>query len=44
MLGTPTSGFGQTVAAETRTYRDAESHNEVRVNLCFDDRADARTV
>ena len=32
MLGTPTSGFGQTVAAETRTYRDAESHNEVRVN------------
>lgn len=26
MLGTPTSGFGQTVAAETRTYRDAKSN------------------
>ena len=32
MLGTPTSGLGQTVAAETRTYRDAKSHTEVRVN------------
>lgn len=32
MLGTPASGFGRTVAAETRTYRDAKSHNEVRVN------------
>ena len=32
MLGTPTSGFGSTVAAETRTYRDAKSNTEVRVN------------
>jgi Purple acid Phosphatase, N-terminal domain/Calcineurin-like phosphoesterase len=32
MLGTPTSGFGHTVAAETRTYRDARSNIEVRVN------------
>ena len=32
MLGTPTSGFGHTVAAETRTYRDAKSNTEVRVN------------
>jgi len=32
MLGTPTSGFGQTVAAETRTYRDAKSNKEIRVN------------
>ena len=32
MLGTPTSGFGRTVAAETRTYRDAKSNVEVRVN------------
>jgi phosphodiesterase/alkaline phosphatase D-like protein len=32
MLGTPTSGFGRAVAAETRTYRDAKSSNEVRVN------------
>lgn len=32
MLGTPTSGFGRTVAAETRTYRDAKSSTEVRVN------------
>src|ERR1700722_16131964 len=31
-LGTPTSGFGSTVAAETRTYRDAKSGNEIRVN------------
>ncbi len=31
MLGTPASGFGRTVAAETRTYRDAKSNNEVRV-------------
>jgi 3',5'-cyclic AMP phosphodiesterase CpdA len=32
MLGTPASGFGSTVAAETRTYRDAKSNTEVRVN------------
>ncbi|MGZ4563119.1 MAG: purple acid phosphatase family protein [Mycobacterium sp.] len=32
MLGTPASGFGRTVAAETRTYRDAKSNVEVRVN------------
>jgi hypothetical protein len=32
MLGTPTSGFGSVVAAETRTYRDAKSNTEVRVN------------
>ncbi len=32
MLGTVTSGFGRTVAAETRTYRDAKSNTEVRVN------------
>jgi 3',5'-cyclic AMP phosphodiesterase CpdA len=32
MLGTPGSGFGRTVAADTRTYRDAKSNNEVRVN------------
>ncbi|MDT5136222.1 MAG: hypothetical protein QOD58_484 [Mycobacterium sp.] len=32
MLGTPTSGFGSTVTAETRTYRDAKSNTEVRVN------------
>ncbi|EUA32086.1 hypothetical protein I548_0860 [Mycobacterium intracellulare] len=32
LLGTPTSGFGRTVAAETRTYRDAKSGTEVRVN------------
>ncbi|BBX74031.1 metallophosphoesterase family protein [Mycobacterium shinjukuense] len=32
VLGTPTSGFGRTVAAETRTYRDAQSNIEVRVN------------
>ncbi len=32
MLGTPTAGFGRTVAAETRAYRDAKSNNEVRVN------------
>lgn len=32
LLGTPTSGFGHTVAAETRTYRDAKSNSEVRVN------------
>jgi Calcineurin-like phosphoesterase/Purple acid Phosphatase, N-terminal domain len=32
MLGTPASGFGSTVAAETRTYRDAKSGIEVRVN------------
>ncbi|BBZ44728.1 purple acid phosphatase family protein [Mycobacterium parmense] len=32
MLGTPAAGFGRTVAAETRTYRDAKSGTEVRVN------------
>ncbi|WP_421840345.1 purple acid phosphatase family protein [Mycobacterium sp.] len=32
MLGTPNSGFGRVVAAETRTYRDAKSKTEVRVN------------
>jgi hypothetical protein len=32
MLGTPTSGFGRVVQAETRTYRDAKSKTEVRVN------------
>jgi 3',5'-cyclic AMP phosphodiesterase CpdA len=32
MLGTPTSGFGRTVQAETRTYRDAKSNTEVRVH------------
>ena len=32
MLGTSTSGFGRTVQAETRTYRDAKSKTEVRVH------------
>ncbi|SRX95618.1 hypothetical protein MSP7336_03887 [Mycobacterium shimoidei] len=32
MVGTPTSGFGSTVQAQTRTYRDAKSGTEVRVN------------
>jgi 3',5'-cyclic AMP phosphodiesterase CpdA len=32
MVGTPTSGFGRVVQAETRTYRDAKSKTEVRVN------------
>src|SRR6516162_7132419 len=32
MLGTPASGFGRIIAAETRTYRDAKSNTEVRVN------------
>lgn len=32
LLGTPTGGFGRTVAADTRTYRDAKSGTEVRVN------------
>lgn len=32
MLGTPTSGFGSVVVAETRSYRDAKSNTEVRVN------------
>ena len=31
-LGTPDSGFGQTVTADTRTYRDAKSGTEVRVH------------
>src|SRR5271157_960892 len=30
MMGTPTSGFGRTVQAETRTYRDAKSNTEDR--------------
>jgi hypothetical protein len=32
MLGAPGDGFGRTVPAETRTYRDAKSGGEVRVN------------
>jgi 3',5'-cyclic AMP phosphodiesterase CpdA len=32
LLGTPAAGFGRTVAAETRTYRDTKSNTEVRVN------------
>jgi hypothetical protein len=32
MLGTPTSGFGRVVQAQTRTYRDAKSKTEIRVN------------
>ena len=32
VLGTAASGFGRVVAAETRTYRDAKSGVEVRVN------------
>ena len=32
MMGTPTAGFGRTVQAETRTYRDAKSNTEVRVH------------
>ena len=32
MVGTPTSGFGRIVQAETRTYRDAKSNTEVRVH------------
>lgn len=32
LLGTPGAGLGQTVPAETRTYRDAKSNNEVRVH------------
>jgi 3',5'-cyclic AMP phosphodiesterase CpdA len=32
MFGTPQGGFGSTVTAETRTYRDALSGREVRVN------------
>src|SRR5271166_6123196 len=32
MVGTPTSGFGRVVQAETRTYRDAISKTEVRVS------------
>ncbi|MGH3561417.1 MAG: fibronectin type III domain-containing protein, partial [Mycobacterium sp.] len=32
LLGTPVAGFGRTVPAETRTYRDAKSGTEVRVN------------
>ncbi|MGH3632897.1 MAG: purple acid phosphatase family protein [Mycobacterium sp.] len=32
MLGMPASGFGRTVQADTRVYRDAKSRAEVRVN------------
>lgn len=32
LLGTPSGGFGRTVPAHTRTYRDAKSGSEVRVN------------
>jgi Purple acid Phosphatase, N-terminal domain/Calcineurin-like phosphoesterase len=32
MAGTSTAGFGRTVPAETRTYRDAKSKTEVRVH------------
>lgn len=32
LLGTPAGGFGRTVAAQTRSYRDAASGTEVRVN------------
>jgi hypothetical protein len=32
MAGTSTAGFGRTVQAETRTYRDAKSKTEVRVH------------
>jgi 3',5'-cyclic AMP phosphodiesterase CpdA len=32
MAGTSTGGFGRTVQAETRTYRDAKSKTEVRVH------------
>lgn len=32
LVGMPTSGFGRTVQAETRTYRDAKSRSEVRVH------------
>jgi 3',5'-cyclic AMP phosphodiesterase CpdA len=32
MLGTPTGGFGTVVQADTRTYRDAKSNTEIRVN------------
>jgi hypothetical protein len=32
LLGTPQAGFGRTVAADTRTYRDAASGTEVRVH------------
>src|ERR1700748_1630067 len=31
-MGTSPFGFGQTVQAETRTYRDAKSNTEVRVH------------
>lgn len=32
LLGTPAGGFGDVVGAQTRTYRDAQSGTEVRVN------------
>lgn len=35
MVGTPTGGFGQTVAAETITYRDAQSKAEIRVHHAY---------
>src|SRR5947209_763655 len=38
MVGTSTAGFGRTVPAETRTYRDAKSRTEVRVHHTMLDR------
>ena len=32
LLGTPTGGFGRVVQAQTVTYRDSKSNNEVRIN------------
>ena len=32
LLGTPQGGFGATFQAETRTYRDAKSGSEIRIN------------
>lgn len=32
LLGTPGTGFGQSVQADTATYRDAKSGSEIRVN------------
>lgn len=43
MLGTPAGGFGRTVQAQTRTYRDARSGTEVRVNHAWFDRLDPDT-
>jgi hypothetical protein len=43
MVGTPASGFGRTVPAQTRTYRDAKSNTEVRVNHAVLDNLTADT-